>query len=510
MPQIEVIKANEVYIKVYSDFNIESEIKDYFTFKVPGHQFSPKFRARLWDGTVSLYNIKTKTLPIGLYPRLEEYCKDNGIDITFKKCDRFDAVVETTDHEQHEVKQYVDELNLWSKSGPITARDYQVTAIHKAVTEKRMTMLSPTSSGKSLVIYSIIRWILSENPGSRVLLIVPNVSLVNQMMGDFREYSTENGWDVDEHCQRLFGGQSKDLVKDVLITTWQSFSKISKDKTQGPKILALYKGVIVDECQSAKGVELQGILEKCVHSEYRIGTTGTLDTRPDAKVNTLQIEGFLGPVYKVITTKELIDTNQVSQLDIKTLVLKYSEDECKLIKAADYQQEVKWLIQHNRRNKFLMSVALKTTGTTLLLVKHRDEHAKVLYEALKSVSPRNVYYVSGTVGADEREAIRQKANVEDCIIVGTFQTMAVGINIPNLRHVIFGCPSKSSITVLQSIGRGLRLHKDKERMVLWDIIDDLRYKKSENYSYLHGIERLSIYRKEQFDITVKELPFAGT
>lgn len=510
MPQIEVIKANETYVKIYSDFSIESEIRDFFTFKVPGHQFSPKFKARIWDGTVSLYNIKTKTLPIGLYPRLEEYCIDNGIDINFKKCDRFDSVVERFYQEEIDTKHFVDDLKPASKSGPIAARDYQITAIHKAITDKRVTLISPTSSGKSLIIYCAIRWILSENPGSRVLLIVPNVSLVNQMMGDFREYSMENGWDVDEHCQRLFGGQSKDLVKDVLITTWQSFSKISKDKVNGPKILSLYKGVIVDECQSAKGQELQGILEKCIHSEYRIGTTGTLDTRPDAKVNTLQIEGFLGPVYKVITTKELIDTNQVSQLDLKTLVLKYGEDECKLIKSADYQQEVKWLVQNSRRNKFLMTVALKTVGTTLLLVKHRDEHAKVLYEGLKKISPRPVHYVSGTVSADERERIRQVANVEDCIIVATFQTMSTGVNIPNLRHVIFGCPSKSSITVLQSIGRGLRLHKDKEKMVLWDIIDDLRYKKAENYSYLHGLERLTIYRKEQFDITVKEIPFAGS
>ena len=103
-----------------------------------------------------------------------------------------------------------------------------------------------------------------------------------------------------------------------------------------------------------------------------------------------------------------------------------------------------------------------------------------------------------------------KVEKTSCIIVGTMQTMSTGVNIPNLRHVIFGCPSKSSIPVLQSIGRGLRLHKDKEKMVLWDIIDDLRYKKAENYSYLHGIERLSIYRKEQFDITVKEIPFAGS
>ena len=504
--QIEIIKINESHIKVYSSFEIEQEIRDYFTFMAPGHQFDKRFRARLWDGKVSLYNIRTKLLPIGLYSRLVEFCEEQKIEIIFRECDRFSGVNITNDIHLEEVQAYVNDLNLWSKNGPIAARDYQVSAIHKAIETKRVTLISPTASGKSVLIYSIIRWILENDPDARVLLIVPSVSLVNQMFGDFKDYSQQNNWDVDKHCQKLYSGQSRELSKRVLITTWQSFSKISKDRVNGPKILSLYRCVIVDECQGAKGIEIQNILEKCTRAQYRIGTTGTLTANQNDKLNILQIEGFLGPVHKVITTKELMDTNQVSNLQIKALVMKYVQDDCKLIKAADYQQEIKWLVDNNRRNAFIMKVALTTDGTTLILVKHRDSHAKKLYEALKKTSKRPVYYVSGAVDADERERIRQVANKEDCIIVATFATMAVGVNLPSIRHVIFGCPSKSAITVLQSIGRGLRLHEGKTHMTLWDIIDDLRYKKAENYAYQHGIERLTIYRKEKFDISVNELP----
>lgn len=505
--QVEIVKVNESHIKVFSSFEIEQEIKQYFTYLAPGHAFNPKFRARLWDGKVSLYNIKTKLLPIGLYQRLVEFCNDQSIEIVFKECDRYSGVNNPNDIELEEVQAYVNDLNLWSKNGPIAARDYQVAAIHKAIRDKRITLLSPTSSGKSLILYAVIRWILENNPDSRTLLIVPNVGLVNQMLGDFKEYSSQNKWDVEKNCQKLYSGQSKELSKRLLITTRQSFVKIAKDRTNGPKILSLYHGVLVDEAHGASGAEITTILEKCTHAQYRIGTTGTIKTTPDSKLNILQIEAYIGPIHKVITTKELIDTNQVSGLDIRCLVLKYGNEDCKLIKSADYPQEIKWLVENNSRNAFIMKVALTTEGTTLLLFRHRDSHAKKIYEALKKVSKRNVYYVAGTVDVDERERIRQVANTEDCIIVATFATFSTGVNLPNIRHVIFGCPLESAITVLQSIGRGLRLHAGKTHMVLWDIIDDLRYKKNENYSYQHGIERLTIYRKERFDIKVKEVPF---
>lgn len=507
MKCIEVVKLNESHVKIFSSIDIETELKDYFTFKTPGYQFDKRYKAKLWDGTISLYNIRTKILPIGLFYRVEEFCSENDIEIKFVECDRFSEVQSKNDVDEVEVQSFVNDLNLWSPNGPITAKDYQVSAIHKALNEKRLTLLSPTASGKSVIIYSLIRWILEETPDSRILLLVPTVALVNQMINDFKEYSQQNGFKVDSLCQKLYSGQSKDLSKRVLVTTWQSFTNIANDPVNGHKVLALYQAVIADEAHTCKGKVIQSILEKCSHAHYRIGTTGTIDTGPTAKVNVLQIEGYLGKIHKVITTRELIDTNQVSGLKINAIALKYPVEYTSFMKKADYQQEIDWLVSNETRNNFLCKIALTTDGTTLLLVKHVEKHAEVLYKMLQEKSERPVYYISGSVDVDERERIRKVANIENCIIVATFQTMSTGVNIPNIRHVIFGCPSKSSIPVLQSIGRGLRLHSDKSHMTLWDIIDDIRYKKRENYSYQHGLERLKIYTKEKFDIRVKELPF---
>lgn len=504
---VEVHKINESYIKVFSDVSTESDIKDYFSFKVPGYQFNKKFKYGMWDGSISLYNNRTKLLPIGLYPRLVDFCKDQSHDIEFKENDRFSSVFDPCDVDRQDVQDFVDSLDLWSKSGPITARDYQVDAIYESIKQRKITLISPTSSGKSLIIYCLIRWILEADPDTRVLLMVPSVSLVNQMLGDFKEYSTHNGFNVDSLCQKLYSGQTKELSKRVLVTTWQSFTKIANDPAKGPKVLALYRGVICDEAHTSKGKEIQSILEKCIYANYRIGTTGTIDNN---KIHQLVIEGFLGPLFKVTTTRELMDTKQVSNLKIKALVLKYSAEDIKAVKKLDYPEEAKWLVAKQERNNFIVKVALSLSGTTLLLVRNRDTHAKVLYNKLKEVAKKNVYYIAGDVDADVREQIRQLANIEDCIIVATYATMSTGINIPNIHNVIFGSMSKSAITVLQSIGRGLRLHHNKAHMTLIDIIDDLRYKSSENYSYAHGVERLTIYRKEKFDIGVKEINLNGT
>lgn len=501
---IEFIKVDEAHIKVFSTPDIEQGIKDFFTYKAPGYQFHPKYKARLWNGDVSLYDLKTKTLAIGLFKRLSEFASESDIELKFVPNERYSTFDQIDDVSKEDFNAFIADLNIWSKSGPITVRDYQFDASYKAVREKKITLISPTSSGKSVVLYIAIRWILEQDPDSRVILIVPNIQLVNQMFNDFKEYSLQNGFNVDQVCQKLYGGQSKDLVKRLLITTWQSFTKLSKTR-DALDFMRLYRGVIVDECHQSSSKEIQSILSKCTNAQYRIGASGTIDQSAGAKVNLLQIEGYLGPVHRVITTKELMDAGQVSALKIKSLVLKHSIQNCELLKKADYQEEMKWLIDNEDRNAFICKLALAAQGATLLLVRNRDTHAKVLYERLLKVSTRPVYYISGDVSGDQREIIRNLANVEDCIIVATLATMAVGVNIPNLRNIIFGSPSKSMVTVLQSIGRALRLHNDKSCANVYDIIDDLRYKKHDNYAYTHGVERLTIYRKEKFDIAIKEI-----
>jgi superfamily II DNA or RNA helicase len=241
---------------------------------------------------------------------------------------------------------------------------------------------------------------------------------------------------------------------------------------------------------------------------YRIGTTGT-QTDP---VNQLLIEGMLGPIYKVISTKKLMDDGKVSQLKIKAIVLHYTPDERKLVSqktkkktSFDYPQEQLFIHEHETRNRIVCSIALACEGVTLVLFKSKD-HGKNLFESIKAKAKKPVYYVDGDVDGMVREEMRQHINTtqEDCLLVCSYGTFSTGINIPSIRNIIFAGTSKSSIRVLQSIGRGLRLFKDK-MLTLIDLVDDIKYLKSKNFALNHFEERLKIYQKEQFEISIKEV-----
>ena len=494
MTKLIVEKFNESHIRVYGDPSSEMDLHEHFTFMAPNYQHHPKYKARIWSGKLHMYNLGTKKLPAGLLQKVEEFCNDNEISIEYKNFPDAEVLI-TTD----ELDQFIKDLNLHSKGNPLEVRDYQYQCIFESINAKRLVSKVPTSGGKSLIIYVIMRWLLEND--LRFMLIVPNVTLVGQMFSDFKDYSTENGFDVEAHCHKLHSGEAKEFKKSVLISTWQSLDSIDRTSNIGT-ILNTYDATLIDECHQAKGPTLVKILEKMVDVSFRFGTTGTIGSD---SVNELTIVGHIGPIYSAISTRELIDRGQVSNIQIKSVVLKYSEEERKAVKEMDYQKEMDFLCKNEKRNKFICNTALACTGTTLILVQYVDKHAIPLYELIKSKSDRPVYYVAGSVSAKEREEIRQKANTEDCIIVASYQTMSTGVNVPNIRNVIFGSPSKSMIRILQSIGRGLRLHKDKERMVLIDIVDDLKYKKSKNYTLDHFEERLRIYQLEQFPIKIIEL-----
>jgi ATP-dependent helicase YprA (DUF1998 family) len=212
MVNVVVEKLDEVYMRVFSDPSVEQELADFFTYEYPGARFTPQFKARLWDGKVRLYDQVRKTLYIGLLQYVEQFCERNDYTLSYK--DNFVANNNIT-HEQ--VEKYVKALELPEK---IEIRDYQIDAIQKAANEERTLLLSPTGSGKSFIIYSVMRYHLSEN--RKCILIVPTTSLVEQMYSDFEDYSSVNGWSVKTHCQKLYAGFPKEFTKDVLITTWQS------------------------------------------------------------------------------------------------------------------------------------------------------------------------------------------------------------------------------------------------------------------------------------------------
>ncbi len=489
MTTLTIEKLDDVYVRVFGDPSVEQELADFFTYEYPGARFTPQYRARLWDGKVRLYDQVRKTLYIGLISYVEQFCQRNDYTLTYKT--DFQPNNNIT-HEQ--IESYVRELDLPEK---IEIRDYQIDAIQKAINDERTLLLSPTGSGKSFIIYSVMRWHV-EN-GRRCVLIVPTTSLVEQMYSDFQDYSSVNDWSVSTHCQKLYSGFPKEFTKDVLITTWQSIY------LQPRAWFKQFQVIFGDEAHQFKAKSLTGVMEKMDTIPYRIGTTGTLDNK---KVHRLVLEGIFGPVHKVTTTKTLMDSGRLSSLNIMCIILKYTEEIRKERKNNTYQEEIDWLVGCTQRNKFIRNLAVKSAGNTLVLFQYVEKHGKILYELIKEKvhEDRKIFFVYGGTDVSDREAIRHITEQEsDAIIVASFGTFSTGINIPSIENVIFASPSKSKIRNLQSIGRGLRLKDGKSQCNLFDIADDLHWKSWKNHTLNHAAERYKTYAEEEFKTKIVEV-----
>lgn len=469
-------KKNEAYIQFECDRGIAQELSDYFTFFVPGHQFTPAYKSRIWDGKIRLADLRSFTIYHGLVPYIEIFCKER--DYTLE----IDSDVSVTQNfSLVEAKEFVDTLKM-----PHEIRDYQLKSFVQAIRNKRMLLLSPTASGKSLILYCIIRYLQLEN--KRGLLIVPTTSLVEQMYKDFEDY----GYNSEQYCHRQYSGKEKHTNKFLTITTWQSIYK------NHGEYFEQFDFVLGDEAHQFKAKSLTTILSGCVNAKYRIGTTGTLD---GTQTHKLVLEGLFGPVYKATSTADLIDKGQLASFKIKCLILKHPESVCKMARSWDYNQELEYIVMNTARNNFIRNLALSLNGNTLILFQFVEKHGKSLYANIKEhAKNRHVFFVFGGTDVEIRESVRAITEKErDAIIVASYGTFSTGVNIRNLHNIIFASPSKSRIRNLQSIGRGLRIGDNKDEAVLFDISDDFRIGKYTNYTLKHFVDRVKIYDDEKFN-----------
>jgi superfamily II DNA or RNA helicase len=490
--QITIEKINEVHLRVYSDPSIEQELSEFFTYEFPGARFTPQYKARLWDGKVRMYDMYRKSLYVGLLRYVQEFAERNKYEIEY-----INDVVTTTQITTEQVMEFAEWLQPMGHGNPIEIRDYQVDAVTQAIQTERTLLLSPTASGKSFIIYTIMRHHLEHD--RKCIIIVPTTSLVEQLFTDFEDYSSANGWKPSYHCQKLYSGFTKDFSKDVLITTWQSVYLQNKSWFQN------FDVIFGDEAHQFKAKSLTTIMDKLEHVRYRIGTTGTLDNK---KIHRLVLEGIFGPVHRVTTTKELMDTNRLATLNITCILLKYDEPTRASRSKNLYQDEMFFIVSYEKRNNFIRKLALNCEGNTLVLFQYVEKHGKVLYELIKdhAVDGRKIFFVYGGTATVDREEIRHiTENESNAIIIASYGTFSTGINIPSLENVIFASPTKSKIRNLQSIGRGLRLKNGKTECNLYDIADDLHWKSWKNHTLNHFAERVKTYAEEKFTYKLVEV-----
>jgi superfamily II DNA or RNA helicase len=483
-----------VRLKDYSMLYVEceaghaAELSDYFSFYVPGYKFMPAFKNRVWDGKIRLFNRISQELSAGLYVYLLKFASERGYSVDTEESDQYGFPLP----DPQPLQQLPDLLA--DEALPFQPRDYQFAALETALKRTRAILLSPTGSGKSFIIYLMAKyWYqyitdgVGYPRGSKILIIVPTTSLVEQMFQDFSDYGQN-----PEGMHRIYSGRDKVTNKAIVISTWQSIYKLPK------KWFEQFGMILGDECHGFKSKSLSSIMNKATEAKYRYGFTGTLD---GTLTHRLMLEGLFGPVYNVTTTKALQDNETLAPLDIKVLLLNYAENVRKEFGKKTYQEEIDFIIGNPTRNRLIRNLAVDAKGNTLVLFNRVEAHGKPLFELIntKVEEGRKVFFVSGEVATSDREAIRKIIEKQkNAIIVASLGTFSTGINIRNLHNIIFASPSKSQIKVLQSIGRGLRQSDNGQITTLYDLTDDLHHRSRKNYTLVHGALRVKIYEKEQF------------
>ena len=451
-------------MQVQCDKGLARDLYDFFSYTVPNAKFMPSVKNRYWDGKVRLFSIKTNKIYIGLLPYVDEFCRERGYDIV-----GINDII--GDKERQPDEDFIQELGL-----PFEPRDYQMDAFRTAVQYGRQLLLSPTASGKSLIIYLLARYY-----NKKTIIIVPTTSLVEQMAKDFKDYG------YDKEICKIYGGQPV-FDSDITISTWQSFSKAPKD------VMESFEVVVGDEAHLFKANVLKGILEKMKKTAIRFGTTGTLD---GSECHRLQLEGLFGPVKKVISTKELIEDGTIANLSIDCVILRHTKQ-----KKMTYQEEMDYLVSNEARNEFICNLVYSLSGNTLVLFQYVEKHGVLLHEKMFKRLGENLHYVYGGTDTEDREAVREIVEKsENDTILASYGTFSTGVNIKRIDNIVFASPSKSRIRNLQSIGRGLRRVDGKDKMRLFDIADDLQ---CDNYTLSHLKDRINIYNEEKFSYEIKQ------
>lgn len=355
------------------------------------------------------------------------------------------------------------------------------------------------NSGKSFIIYLIQQhyWRAFEH---RTLIIVPTVSLVHQMAGDFMDYGCDQ-----KDIYRIQGGVDKNTDAPVVISTWQSLMKLPKEWFDQ------FQVVLGDEAHNFQAKSLTTIMEKLTDAPYRHGFTGTVSS--ESKVHRLVLEGVFGPIKRYVTTKELMDEGTVADFKVKALVLTHSNETKKafataikpLKKQQRYAAERTFLFNHDKRNLFIRNLVWSLKGqNNLILFDQVEKHGKILEPMLRR-DDRILHFIHGGVSGEDREKVRHAVENDPekrHDILASFGTFSTGVSIKRIDNAIYASSYKSEIKVLQSIGRTLRKGNGSDDATLYDISDDLSINSFENYTLQHFRKRIEIYSQEQFSFKI--------
>jgi superfamily II DNA or RNA helicase len=493
---------NAQFLRIDQATDLELEqLNISMTRRIEGWRFNPLVKRGVWDGYIS-YVKDDKWIPSGLWQEVMKICKSYGYELKINGITRlFDKDITSEGFEEWA-------LEFFERS-ELTPRDYQIEAAFNILKFRRSLSELATSAGKTMISFLAVAYMLEKQKANKILFIVPNVSLVVQATEDFGEYNYENR--IQMMVQQVYAGQKIKDSRNVVVGTYQSLVKKGKD------FFEQFDCVIVDETHKAKSASIKTILQKCENATYRFGLSGTIPK--DNTLDRLTLMAYTGPLITEVKAAFLQDEGHIAKCNVKVIEMNYAPETARKAfmelstnryeNKDVFQLEQNYIIQSPGRLSFITKVIAKIPNNSLVLF-HRIEHGKRLYEELRRKSNKAVYYVDGGTDKDIREEYKKKMeHGDDVIIVASYGTFSTGISIKKIHNIFFTESFKSEVIIRQSIGRGLRQHESKEAVNIIDFVDDITYEGHHNYLYKHGIARQKIYRQEKFRYEIKRVSFEG-
>ena len=450
--------------------------------------FSPDYKLGRWDGKFKFFTAGNRTYAVLILEIVEEL-KRRGYKIKIKnERPSFDLDIPPID------KDYFKDYG-WELS------EHQIDAVNSVLETHDGIIRAGTGGGKTLM--TAVLGNVYKSYGYRIIIIVPNKDLIKQTRRELENAGLETG---------AYYGDEKSPEKSVVVSTWQAL-------TFNRKLLASFDGFMVDECHGSQANELFNMLSnEGKNLPIRIGLTGSL---PDHDCDLLKIFAVIGPVRAAVTSRYLIDSGWLAELNL--LMVKFVDDfteewehykeeiaeepEEKNISYSafkrdklfpEYENEKAYLKKNKERLTEIAAIANKMTkefGNSFILV-NTIEFGKKLAKEIGD----NALFISSDI--KDRTPIYDAFKTEkEMIGIATYSLASTGLNIPRIFNLLLIDGGRSSIKVVQSIGRGLRKAEDKDTVNLLDIHSDTVF------SMKQARKRKKIYKKEEYpyrEIKVKQ------
>jgi len=225
------LSENNKFLVITSCTELEyDQLKASLTKRIDGWRFNPLVKRGVWDGKISF--VKKNLIPAGLWKEVADICKEYDFQLTMVGITRiFNDTIK------------VDEFEAWAlkffEGREITPRDYQIDAAFKILKYKRCLAELATSAGKTLISFMVIGYLMEVLGKKKILMIVPNVSLVIQATGDFEQY---NAGKLSIKTQQIYSGAEIRKSSNIVVGTYQSLVNYDEE------YFSQFDAVLVDEC----------------------------------------------------------------------------------------------------------------------------------------------------------------------------------------------------------------------------------------------------------------------